>query len=338
MRVKGKRVLKNGMEAGYVYYSKEKKWKWRIIGKAKKSKRVQKGGTNEIKELYNRLKTSLSENKAHGLFSGWKNILNKNRSNINSIEDILTDVNEIYDFLYKRHNTSGIQRDYTKKCWNSIMDDNYNPNNRRLGERERKRCDILNLVIKIKEKEKEIVLTIIDKLVFNITKVIDNSLKKKEGVTVINADKLARIKYYVIKNGAPNFYNILKKLSERQYYYLYDNLKYKHQYMSLLQITNMTENFKLNKINKELTNQNKINNIISNIKQYISYNFADIKFLCNYVKIKCNKNNIEPPRGSTKPRNHRTGAIYNGKETLRKLRVDNSVPANIHKNINSLLG
>ena len=46
MRVKGKRVLKNGMEAGYVYYSKEKKWKWRIIGKAKKSKRVQKGGTD----------------------------------------------------------------------------------------------------------------------------------------------------------------------------------------------------------------------------------------------------------------------------------------------------
>ena len=46
MRVKGKRVLKNGMEAGYVYYSKEKKWKWRIIGKAKKSKRVQKGGTH----------------------------------------------------------------------------------------------------------------------------------------------------------------------------------------------------------------------------------------------------------------------------------------------------
>lgn len=31
MRVKNKRVLKNGAVAGYVYYSNEKKWKWRII-------------------------------------------------------------------------------------------------------------------------------------------------------------------------------------------------------------------------------------------------------------------------------------------------------------------
>jgi len=31
MRVKNKRVLKNGAIAGYVYYSTEKKWKWRII-------------------------------------------------------------------------------------------------------------------------------------------------------------------------------------------------------------------------------------------------------------------------------------------------------------------
>ncbi len=39
MRIKGKRVLKNGAVAGYVYYSKEKKWKWRIVGRA------QRGGT-----------------------------------------------------------------------------------------------------------------------------------------------------------------------------------------------------------------------------------------------------------------------------------------------------
>ena len=44
MRIKGKRVLKNGAIAGYVYYSKEKKWKWRIVGRA------QRGGSdpNEI--------------------------------------------------------------------------------------------------------------------------------------------------------------------------------------------------------------------------------------------------------------------------------------------------
>lgn len=42
MKVKSKRTLKNGAVAGYVYYSKEKKWKWRIIGRDKK----QKGGMN----------------------------------------------------------------------------------------------------------------------------------------------------------------------------------------------------------------------------------------------------------------------------------------------------
>lgn len=38
MKVKGKRTLKNGAVAGYVYYSKEKKWKWRIIGRNKNHK------------------------------------------------------------------------------------------------------------------------------------------------------------------------------------------------------------------------------------------------------------------------------------------------------------
>lgn len=38
MRVKGKRVLKNGAVGGYVYYSHEKKWKWRILGHVSKKK------------------------------------------------------------------------------------------------------------------------------------------------------------------------------------------------------------------------------------------------------------------------------------------------------------
>jgi hypothetical protein len=36
MRVKNKRILKNGAIAGYVYYPSDKKWKWRIIGRSKK--------------------------------------------------------------------------------------------------------------------------------------------------------------------------------------------------------------------------------------------------------------------------------------------------------------
>jgi len=38
MRIKSKRVLKNGAVAGYVYYSDEKKWKWRIVGHTKSKK------------------------------------------------------------------------------------------------------------------------------------------------------------------------------------------------------------------------------------------------------------------------------------------------------------
>ena len=302
MRVKGKRVLKNGMEAGYVYYSKEKKWKWRIIGKAKKSKRVQKGGNyeNEIEQLYEQLKVKLSENKSHGPFPfrSWKQILKKKRYNITSIEDILSDVNDIYNKLYRKR--TGFIKDYTKKCWDSVMNGEYNYKTLNLSEKERKRCDILFLVMKIKKIEKEIEKAInnIDKLVFNITKFIDDNLKQKEkqnkGVIVINADKLARIKYYVIKNSAPNFYEILRELSKKQYYYLYDSLQYKHQYMALLQITQMKSNFKLTNISKDHTNNKNINDIVSNIKKYISENFADIEFLCNFLKIKCNKNNIEP--------------------------------------------
>ena len=46
MCVKGKRVLKNGAVAGYVYYSKEKKWKWRIINGPTKLK----GGEKRVIE------------------------------------------------------------------------------------------------------------------------------------------------------------------------------------------------------------------------------------------------------------------------------------------------
>lgn len=44
MRIKNKRVLKNGAVAGYVYYKKDKKWKWRIVGHVKKNK---KGGSED---------------------------------------------------------------------------------------------------------------------------------------------------------------------------------------------------------------------------------------------------------------------------------------------------
>ena len=48
MRVRGKKVLKNGAIGGYLYYPKDKKWKWRIIGTTKKQKGGVKVG-NEIR-------------------------------------------------------------------------------------------------------------------------------------------------------------------------------------------------------------------------------------------------------------------------------------------------
>lgn len=48
MRVKGKRILKNGAVAGYIYYSDEKKWKWRIF---KGPKKGMKGGENNAINL-----------------------------------------------------------------------------------------------------------------------------------------------------------------------------------------------------------------------------------------------------------------------------------------------
>ena len=44
MQVKGKRILKNGAVAGYVYYSKDRKWKWRILyGPTKKGGMLHEG-------------------------------------------------------------------------------------------------------------------------------------------------------------------------------------------------------------------------------------------------------------------------------------------------------
>ena len=59
MRIKDKRVLKNGAIAGYVYYPKENKWKWRIVGRIK-----QKGGGKE--EMIQAIKNS-------GRYDEWVN-------------------------------------------------------------------------------------------------------------------------------------------------------------------------------------------------------------------------------------------------------------------------
>ena len=52
MKVKGKRVLKNGVVAGYVYYTEEKKWKWRFLGRENKSGGCNKKIKDNLKQLH----------------------------------------------------------------------------------------------------------------------------------------------------------------------------------------------------------------------------------------------------------------------------------------------
>jgi hypothetical protein len=60
-KIKGKRILKNGAIAGYVYCPKDKKWKWRIIkgplkGGRKKKKFKEYNEYNTIQPNHNSVK------------------------------------------------------------------------------------------------------------------------------------------------------------------------------------------------------------------------------------------------------------------------------------------
>lgn len=88
MRVKGKRILKNGVTAGYVYYPKEKKWKWRFIKGKQKGGIVTDENFNAIMNQYKQYKPSANEiNEILGLEEqvNYRNInqnINQNRNNL----------------------------------------------------------------------------------------------------------------------------------------------------------------------------------------------------------------------------------------------------------------
>jgi hypothetical protein len=101
MKVKGKRVLKNGAVAGYVYYNKDKKWKWRIIG------RVKKGGSGKGKSKIalsnlpnnNQIVLSWNEEKNH-----LNLIINKQLRKRNVSNEKKNRLKEIKIMLNERHN------------------------------------------------------------------------------------------------------------------------------------------------------------------------------------------------------------------------------------------
>lgn len=111
MRVKNKRILKNGAIGAYVYYNKEKKWKWRIIkGPSKK-----KGGA----KFDNILNVSTIE------FNGMKGIL---FGEIHKHADAFSMVKEIMEHAIEK-----------KKCIDVFVEDqilkehSFNPHNIQLG-------------------------------------------------------------------------------------------------------------------------------------------------------------------------------------------------------------
>ena len=60
MKIKDKKIYKNGAVAAYVYYKDEKKWKWRFIKGASKKKNIK----NNIKKVKkNNIKEAKKNNK-----------------------------------------------------------------------------------------------------------------------------------------------------------------------------------------------------------------------------------------------------------------------------------
>lgn len=74
--IKGKKILKNGAIAGYVYYEKEKKWKWRIIGRVKKTG----GYKSQIKDNLKKLSEMGYRNQFYkGKLNNLERGMNKNK-------------------------------------------------------------------------------------------------------------------------------------------------------------------------------------------------------------------------------------------------------------------
>lgn len=99
MKVKGKRILKNGAVGAYVYYKKEKKWKWRIVEGPKK-KKPQSGGAQFIPTenlFFKKIQVNNNNNS--------RNILSNNDQSIILIPGWLCDAKNSYENLltYFKH-------------------------------------------------------------------------------------------------------------------------------------------------------------------------------------------------------------------------------------------
>ena len=148
MRVKGTRVLKNGALAGYVYYSDEKKWKWRIIGRAKtrskggaktrsKTKSRQKGGNQSLKNHFDSMAYHFKNMKkpqvgtwlrARKKTLGLYKII-KTTEPMNLTKDQISEIKSIANSIVehsKKARTSKSKINKLKYCW-TALNKNFDP-------------------------------------------------------------------------------------------------------------------------------------------------------------------------------------------------------------------
>ena len=97
MKIKNKKVLKNGRIGGYVYYPENKKWKWRIIGNMKGGERYEPTNEN-INSIMTNCKTCISYNKQFSNIGGHSLIYKYNMDDkflVRTIKNNKRHINEI---------------------------------------------------------------------------------------------------------------------------------------------------------------------------------------------------------------------------------------------------
>ena len=105
MKVKGKKILKNGAIGAYVYFPSDKKWKWRIIGNTKK-----KGGLSIEEKKYKQKENKYVEKKEKEKEKG-KNIPEIYTNNISKRLWALHNtgfMNNFYKGVHKRYTTGSL--------------------------------------------------------------------------------------------------------------------------------------------------------------------------------------------------------------------------------------
>lgn len=306
MRVKGKRVLKNGALAGYVK-QKDGSWKWRII----KGPNKKIGGNNVKKMLIQRLDNIISE------FNKTNQIRQKSRTFGRS------------EYINKRKLDNGTNNTIEKWLGRIKQKSQKELNRKDLlkpGENKKKKYEEIIAIIEAIEKiDNDIAITIktinemtpyiifriqdtyqrimklkIDKLKENET--INNN--SNERITKIRSiftdpDKLLNFQYFIIKNNIPILINILKKLSKNEYSNIYDSLNSSVQtYLGLLNnliqktgTLTIDDIYNLLKIADE-NMKTRINELISSLNNEIllfkDSKVKELQTVCLFLKINCN--------------------------------------------------